>query len=145
MQMPLYPPQRTHHPSAGRRPQRPQTLLNFRMHAKATSEGGKTATKTKTQTKRTRAQNLRVISGLCPRKLPGQIWPRCIQAKSGLRHRASSSPRPRHPPRLSRAAAQSSPGKGRAVASQPRWGSPYRPDSVCVLLSTLAEGPCHSQ
>ena len=81
-----------------------------------------TTTKTKKQTKRTRAQNLRIISGRCPRKLLGQIWSRYTQVKLGLCHRASSSPRPRRPPRLLPVGCTVLPRlseMGSAVASQP--------------------------
>lgn len=99
-------------------------------------------------TKRTRAQNLRMVSGRYPRKLPGQTRRRGTQTKPWLVPPCDPT-LPCGPLRASAwAVPQSSPPLaegGPAVTRPGGWVSSCRPDSVCALLSTLAAGLCPSQ
>lgn len=103
-----------------------------------------------TKHKKNSSQSLRAVSGCCPGKLPGQIRPKGTRTKprSGLCTRAThGEPRGalRAPPgRLPAPSPLPQGGPAIAGPAAPRsgaWGSPYRPDSVCALLSTTAEGP----
>lgn len=90
---------------------------------------------------RTLVQNLRIVSGFCPRKLPGQIWPRFPQARPPcVWHRVTESQRSRHPPCLLPGGstvvwAHATWGVRSPAAGQGRWGGP--PTARTCLASFL--------